>query len=170
MTSGVTSRAPIGGSPADPGALPSIADEVLAKAEAAVARLAAEYPRHARRDLEHLRSLAERMGRERHARAAHYSEIARIAHDMRGQGTLFGQPMMTRCAASLCRAARNVEAHDPSLAGIVRLHLAALQAILDAGPVGRRDPVPVAIVAGLGLLVGTRLPARKMLAVPTAPE
>ena len=70
--------------------LPGIAGEILAKAEAAIDRLAAEYPEHARRDIADMENYATHMARDRNNRAAHYQEILRIAHDVRGQGALFG--------------------------------------------------------------------------------
>ena len=136
--------------------LPGIADEILAKAEAVIDRLAAEYPSHARRDIAELNRYADKMANDRDNRAVHYEEILRIAHDLRGQGVLFGYPLMTRCAGSLCRATRLVEAHDRAILDIVRAHVAALQAILAAGVTGVGDRTTLAVAAGLEMLVSTR--------------
>ena len=136
--------------------LPSIADEVMAKAEAAIDRLAAEYPRHAGRDVADLDRHAEKMDSDRDNRKAHYDEILRIAHDMRGQGALFGYPLMTRYAGSLCRATRLLEAHDYAILNIVRTHIAAMQAILGTGVMGAGDRSALEIAVGLEMLVSTR--------------
>lgn len=137
---------------------PSIADEVMAKAEAAIDRLAAEYPVHARRDIESLDQYADKMANDWDNRVAHYTEILRIAHDLKGQGTLFGYPMMTRCAGSLCRATRLVAAHDHAILDIVRAHVAAMEAILEAGVIGIGDKTALAVATGLEMLVSTRTP------------
>jgi len=143
------------GKPVEP-EQPSIADEVLAKAEAAIDRLAAEYPRHAGRDIADLDRHAESMASDRNNRTAHYNEILRIAHDVRGQGALFGYPLITRCAGSLCRATRLLEAHDRAVLDIVRTHVAAMQAILETGVTGVENRTALAIAAGLEILVSAR--------------
>ena len=137
-------------------ASPSIADEIMAKAEAAVDKLAAVYPEYARRDIVELDHYADQMASDHDSRRAHYGEILRIAHDMRGQGALFGYPLMTRCAGSLCRATRMVAAHDHAILGIVRVHTAAMRAILETGVTGIEDRSALAIATGLEVLVSTR--------------
>jgi hypothetical protein len=141
--------------PVKPG-LPSIADEILAKAEAAIDKLAAEYPRHAGRDIADMERYAERMASDRGNRSGHYNEILRIAHDVRGQGILFGYPLMTRYAGSLCRATRLLDANDSAILDIVGAHVAAMRAILDAGVTGPGDRTTLAIAAGLEMLVSAR--------------
>jgi hypothetical protein len=140
---------------------PSIADEIMAKAEAAIDRLAAEYPPHALRDIAEMDRYAYKMESDHANRISHYREILRIAHDMRGQGALFGFPLMTRSAGSLCRATRLVEAHDHAILDIVRTHIAAMRAILGTGQAGIEDRFALAIVTGLEMLVSTRTARRQ---------
>ncbi len=134
----------------------AVADEILATARAAVDRLSAEYPVHALRDIRRLTSLADRMTAASGARSAHHEEISRVAHDIRGQGTLFGYPLITRCADSLCRAARTLDPDDSAIAGLVRTHASALHAFLRAGPGNGRDPSMLFVVTGLEFLVRLR--------------
>lgn len=138
-------------------ALPGIADEVMAKAEAAIDRLAAEYPGHARRDIADMDRYAENMASDLANRRDHYNEILRIAHDVRGQGALFGYPLLTRCAASLCRATRLLDDDDAAILGIVRAHVAALEAILETGATGVENRTALAVAAGLEILVSSRV-------------
>lgn len=150
--------APPGGiseKPATP-ASPDFTDEGPSEAEAAIARLAAEYPKHARRDIADMERHAENMASDELNRAMHYNEILRIAHDVRGQGTLFGYPLLTRCAGSLCRATRLLAAHDRAILKIVNAHLAAMRAILETGLTGGDDRTALAIAAGLEMLVSAR--------------
>lgn len=130
----------------------SIADEVLSRAEAAVDALSAEYPEHAMRDIARLIELAERMAVPGGMAAGDFGEVLRIAHDMRGQGTLFGFPLMTRCAGSLCRATRTMEPDHCAMPGIVRTHVAALYAVLRYGA-GANERAAASIAGGLELLV-----------------
>lgn len=135
----------------------SIADEMIAKAEAALDRLAAEYPRHAHRDISDMHRFAGLMTSDLANRRHHYNEILRIAHDVRGQGILFGYPLLTRYAASLCRATRLLEDDDAAILGIVRAHIAAMNAILENGTTGFGDRTAQTVAAGLELLVSSRV-------------
>jgi hypothetical protein len=136
---------------------PSVADEILAKAEAAIDKLAAEYPKHARRDIADMERHAEGMADDMPNRTHHYNEILRIAHDVRGQGILFGYPLITRCAGSLCRATRLLAADDIMILAIVRTHVAALNALLESAEVGAGSGTALRIAAGLEMLVSSRV-------------
>jgi hypothetical protein len=135
----------------------SIADEMIAKAEAALDRLAAEYPRHAHRDISDMHRFAGLMASDLTNRRHHYNEILRIAHDVRGQGALFGYPLLTRYAASLCRATRLLEDDDAAIMGIVQVHIAAMQAVLQRGAMNLGNRTAQAVAAGLELLVSSRV-------------
>jgi len=135
---------------------PSIADEVLAKADAVIERLTADYLEHVRRDIADMERHAAFMDGDDEARAAHYNEILRIAHDVRGQGAVFGFPLMTRYAGSLCRATRLLAAHDHAILAIVQAHLAAMRAMVDAGMADVDQRTGLSIAAGLELLVSAR--------------
>lgn len=130
---------------------------MIAKAEAALDRLAAEYPRHAHRDISDMHRFAGLMTSDLANRRHHYNEILRIAHDVRGQGILFGYPLLTRYAASLCRATRLLEDDDAAILGIVRAHIAAMNAILENGTTGFGDRTAQTVAAGLELLVSSRV-------------
>lgn len=130
--------------------------EAPTEAEAAVRRLAAEYPEHAHRDIANMERYLDSMTSDHHGRAAHYNEILRIAHDVRGQGSVFGYPLITRCAGSLCRATRLLDAHDHAILNIVRAHLAAMRAMLEGNVTGIKNRTALAVAAGLEMLVSTR--------------
>lgn len=133
-----------------------LAEDALARANAAIDRLAAEYPIHAERDIAEMERHLRMMARAPGDRRAHYNEILRIAHDMSGQGALFGFPLLTRYAASLCRATRLLEDDDRDILAIVRAHVTALRAVFDRrSRVDRRTAL--AIAAGLELLVSSRV-------------
>lgn len=144
------------GPAAQPPTGPSIADEVLAKAEAVIDRLSAEYIIHAVRDLEELERLAGMTGGDGMVRRPHYGEISRIAHDIRGQGTVFGYPLVTRLAGSLCRAMRSLGPHDCAMTTILDSHIAGIRALLIHGITGSEDRAALAIAAGLELMVESR--------------
>ncbi len=132
------------------------ADDVLAKAEAIVDRLSAEYPLHASRDLEQLERAAASMAADRQAMQPHYHEIFRIAHDIRGQGAVFGYPLISRLAGSLCLAMRSLEPRDGAMVTIIRSHIAGMRALLEHGVTGAENRPALAIATGLELMVRAR--------------
>lgn len=155
MTSSVTTRSPLREAGPPPEG-PSVADDILAQAFSAVERLAADYPAYAERDILRLGHLVDRMAEENGARAVYYDEISRIAHDIRGQGALFGYPLMTRCADSLCRAVRILDPGDSTVIRLIRMHAAALHAILRAGSGDTRHPAALFVTIGLEFFVRLR--------------
>ncbi len=134
---------------------PGLTDEILARAKAVVDSLSLEYPGHALRDIENLATHIEHLAADGGSRGR-FNEISRIAHDMRGQGTIFGFPLMTRCAESLCRATRKLEPHDDAVLAIIGAHVAALRAIIENQVTDGRDMTGLTVATGLELLVASR--------------
>jgi hypothetical protein len=129
-------------------------DQILARAEAIVERLSAEYPGYASRDIDILVKLSERLASDA-ARADRLGEISRIAHDMSGQGTIFGYPLMTRCAGSLCKAMRVIEPRDEMVVSVVNTHIEALRAVLRGQITNGHDKTGLTVAAGLEILVAS---------------
>lgn len=120
--------------------------ESLARAEAAVARLAADYPNWALSDLARARAAAAALSQGTAAEAAAaLAALRAVAHDMKGQGGAFGYPLVTRFAQSLGRLAAGL-AVPPDAASLaaVEAHLDALALVLErriageGGAAGRR--------------------------------
>src|SRR5690242_19347345 len=93
-------------------------EAVLARAQAAVADLAKNFAESARADLDRC-AVALKAAREQPARRAEgVKEIYGIAHNLKGQGTSFGYPLITRIGQSLClltRRARDFSDADLSV-------------------------------------------------------
>lgn len=76
-----------------------------------------------------------------------------IVHDLRGQGSSFGYPLVTRIGSSLCRYVERYDSAAEADIDIVRAHVGALRAVLgnrlkgDGGEIGQK------IAEGLELLV-----------------
>ena len=135
----------------------NIAAEVLARAEAIVGRLSAEFPAHASRDVNMLEEAAALMAGEGRVVDPYYAEIWRIAHDIRGQGSLFGYPLLSRLAGTLCFAMRTLEPQDDAIPTIISSHVAGMRALLDHGITGAEDRSALTIAAALELLVHSRI-------------
>lgn len=133
-----------------------IADAVCTTAEDVVDRLSVEYPAHASRDLERLAEVAALMSGGGPVRVPQYSEISRIAHDMRGQGAVFGYPLMTRLADSLCLAMRTLQPQDAAMMTIVHSHIAGMRALLTHRVTGAGNHPALTIAAALELMVRSR--------------
>jgi chemotaxis protein histidine kinase CheA len=123
---------------------------VLARAEAAVADLARDYAGWALRDVAKGRaSLASAMG-EGNQRAAHVEALFRVAHDLKGQGSSFGFPLVTKLGHSLCALtrdrARDYQAEHLELA---KSHLDAIELVLNKGIKGEGGKVGGELVAKL---------------------
>ena len=133
-----------------------VSGEVLARAEAIIDRLSTEFPAHASRDVKMLEQAAELMAGEGRALDPYYGEIWRIAHDIRGQGALFGYPLLSRLADTLCLAMRGLEPQDDAILAIIDNHIAGMRALLDHGITGADDRSALTIAAALELLVYAR--------------
>jgi hypothetical protein len=122
----------------------------LARAEAAVAGLAQDYARWALADVAKARAaLAAAIG-DPAGRGQHVEALFRVGHDLKGQGSSFGFPLVTKIGQSLCTLtrdrARSYEGKDLDLA---KAHLDALDLILTKGIKGEGGKVGGELVAKL---------------------
>jgi len=132
------------------------ADERFAAAEAIVDRLSVEYPAHASRDVERLAEAAAPMAGAAPVQQPLFGEIFRIAHDIRGQGAVFGYPLMSRLAGSLCMAMRTLGPRDAAMTTIIDSHIAGMRALLAHGVTGAGCRPALTIATALELLVRAR--------------
>jgi len=127
---------------------------VLARAEAAVAGLAKDYAAWALADLKKGRAALAAASDDAGQRARHLEALFRVAHDLKGQGTSFGFPLVTKIGQSLCvltrERARDYESRHLDLA---RSHLDALELVLTKGIKGEGGKVGAELVAKLELRV-----------------
>ena len=102
----------------------------LRRAEAAVAALARDYLAWARADLELCqRHLAAARG-EPAERDQHIADLFGVAHNIKGQGSSFGYPLMTRLGQSLCQLTRLSHSFTDTELELVAAHLQAMSDIL----------------------------------------
>ncbi len=111
--------------------------------QAAVADLAKSYAESAVVDLDRLCRVPEDGARATgHPGAAASKEIYGIAHNLKGQGTSFGYPLITRIGQSLCQLTRRERDFSDADLGIMQGHLDAIRLILakdikgDGGEIG----------------------------------
>jgi hypothetical protein len=117
-------------------------EAVLARAQAAVADLAKNYGENTLVDVDRCAGFLKTARENPSERAASMREIYGIAHNIKGQGSSFGYPLITRIGHSLCTLSRNEREFTDADFGVAQAHLDALRLILtkdikgDGGEVG----------------------------------
>jgi hypothetical protein len=107
-------------------------------------QLMAHYERSTLVMLETMRAALLQASAQQDAQADPLRRIFETAHDLKGQGTSFGYPLVTRIAQSLCRLGHGtpIEAPAPERLRAIGAHLTVLVTILekrikgDGGPLG----------------------------------
>lgn len=118
---------------------------MLARAEAAVADLARSYASWAGADID---KCAEILAATRAAPSSERVPMAReihgVAHNIKGQGSSFGYPLMTRLGQSLCQLTRRKPTFSEADLDLVGAHIEAMRLVLakeirgDGGELGDR--------------------------------
>ncbi|MBB4286798.1 Hpt domain-containing protein [Roseospira goensis] len=125
----------------------------LARAEAVITALRADYLAWAADDVERLaRALVVVESAPPDIETAK-GDLFRIAHDMKGQGGSFGYDLVTVVGDRLCRLVERIEG-PPSAPQVqaVRLHVEALRLIIGRRMEGNGGPAGTDLVAGLDRL------------------
>jgi chemotaxis protein histidine kinase CheA len=114
--------------PAPRGAVPS-RDELLHRAEEAVAALADEYLVWARAECERVRALHATGVEKPGDRAALQARIFEAAHNLKGQGRCFGFDLVTDVGTMLCALMRDRDATSDEEWSVIGHHLEALEIV-----------------------------------------
>jgi hypothetical protein len=122
--------------------------ETLARAEEATTALRANYTQWARIDVNHTQALLDAAKKAVEGRREQLDLLYGAMHNIKGQGSSFGYPLVTRLGQSLCRLIAPGRALDDAGLTIAQAHLDALKLVLDQK------------IAGKGGEVGEKLAAR----------
>jgi hypothetical protein len=133
-------------------------EAVLARAQAAVADLAKNYIPNTLVDLDRCAAQLKSAHDTPDRRADAIKELHNTAHNVKGQGSSFGYPLVTRIAHSLCNLVRQEREFSDGDLGVIQAHLDALRLIL------------IKDIKGDGGEVGAKLAARLENMVVKAPE
>ncbi len=125
------------------GPVPTLPDEILAAAEQEIQNRAGDYAHWIGAEVEELARRVERLGTE--PAAGLIGQINRTAHEMRGQGGIFGYPLITHVAKSLYEATSAApDAITPNERLLIRAHVDAIRAVMngrisgDGGATGKQ--------------------------------
>jgi len=113
----------------------------LARAQAAVAALSRDYLNWARADLDQCRQHLAAAQAAPDQSSPHIEALFGVAHNIKGQGTSFGYPLMTQLGQSLCQLTRLPSPFDAAKLGLVAAHLEVMASVLDQE--ARDDGTPV---------------------------
>jgi CheY-like chemotaxis protein len=117
--------------------------ELLEQAEQELERVALDFHDWAKDYLSRLTRLIGEADSDPAYRRRVFQEINDIAHELRGQGGLFGYPLMTTLALSLFEATEPGAPDDDNSVAIIKAHVDAMRVVVrdqvkeDGGDVGR---------------------------------
>jgi hypothetical protein len=122
--------------------------ETLARAEEATTALRANYTEWARIDVNNTQTLLDAAKKGADRQRDQLDLLYAAMHNIKGQGTSFGYPLVTRIGQSLCRLIAPGRVLDEAGLKIAQAHLDSLKLVLDQK------------IAGKGGEVGDKLAAR----------
>lgn len=107
----------------------------------------------AQKNLRAARLMLERRRAEDADEPGMLTEIYTVAHDLKGQGSSFGYPLITRTGASLCRLLKGRRSASEGEMALVETHLATMETIFEIGLTGSSAAIANALIARLEALV-----------------
>lgn len=126
-------------------ALPVFSEEVMAATEAEIQSRSGDYANWIAGEVETLARQIDRLPQEPAQVSVRIAEINRTAHEMRGQGGIFGYPLVTQIAKSLYEATGGAfQTVSPNEHQLFKAHADAIKAVMnghvsgDGGEVGRQ--------------------------------
>lgn len=85
--------------------------------------------------------------------------IFRVSHDLKGQGTTFGYPLVTQIAGALCDFIRMTRSSlSPDMISVIRAHLSAMNLVLKQNIKGDGDAATQQLVQKLELASARVMP------------
>jgi hypothetical protein len=129
--------------------------ETLARAEEATTALRANYTEWARIDVDHTQALLDAATKAPAGRREQLDLLYAAMHNIKGQGSSFGYPLVTRLGQSLCRLVAPGRVVDDAGLKIAQAHLDALKLVLEQKIAGKGGEVGEKLAARLeGLTAG----------------
>lgn len=134
-------------------------DEALVKrAEDALEELSEDYAEWLERDLADLSRLLDEVKGDPEAAGPGLEEMARRAHDVKGQAGTFGYPLITALAESLCNLLSRLDGLNTSCLEVMTTHVEAMEVVRRDGIRGEGG------APGRELVVGVRKAVERVVA------
>jgi HPt (histidine-containing phosphotransfer) domain-containing protein len=130
------------------GQLPAVDQQAIARAEAALQKMSAQFADWIKEELDRLLEAWTAYEASGGAPAAR-NELHRRAHDLKGLGPTYGYPLVSRICASLCRLTGeefgNLKAPDK----LLKAHVDGVKAAVQGKIMGADHPAGLALAAEL---------------------
>ncbi|MCE2510881.1 MAG: Hpt domain-containing protein [Alphaproteobacteria bacterium] len=124
--------------------------EILKRAEKAVEQLRKTYPEWVLSDVDRMASILEEAKTlSGEAQERRLEEIFSFAHNIKGQGTSFGYPLMTEIGESLCHFLRTPKKIDDEGFRLIEHHILAMRTVIRNRICNASDPLAVKTVSEL---------------------
>ena len=108
---------------------------------------------YAQKNLRAARLVLENPGAEDADEREMLARIYTVAHDLTGQGSSFGYPLITRTGASLCRLLKGRQSVSEGEMALVETHLATMETIFEIGLTGSSVAIANPLIGRLEALV-----------------
>lgn len=131
--------------------------DALAKAEAALKGLSASFGQWLENEVTKLEAARAAIA-ARGMSSETADQLYVHAHDLKGLGTTYGFPLITRVAGSLCKLMSDREARPQIPVELLDAHLEAIRTIIRDDMRDPEHPAGVALAAGLELQVAAYAP------------
>ena len=126
---------------------------IIERAEQAVEGLKENFQDWLGRDMERMRGAFEAYQTQSSGRDELLTEFHAAAHDLKGLGSSFGYPLVTRISSSLCRFIEEDFDKNPKATRIMAGHVDAISAVIRGGVTGDLDEIGTQLAAELNNLV-----------------
>lgn len=130
-----------------------ISKAMLDRAEAAIESLENQFSQVAALEVQKLTTLHREASENRNLRDEKVQGIFVIAHDLRGQGSTFDYPLVTRIGSSLCTFTEQLDSSDDKALEVIGVHIGALHAVVSNAVRGDGGAVGKEIAMGLEMAV-----------------
>ncbi|MBP5855725.1 hypothetical protein KAJ83_01795 [Marivibrio halodurans] len=130
-------------------------ERAIREADEIVKRLEAEYIDKLGQDIDRLETYGVRYRQSRDPSAV--DSLFRLIHNMRGQGTTFGYPLITEIGRSFCRYVRELPNERSVTPELIDQHVDAMKVVYKRGMKGDGDAVARAVVEALSDAVSKEL-------------
>lgn len=123
--------------------------EAMARAEAVFQQASEDYPDWVMATIQELSELHRRCVDDEAVRRSNFEKIARIAHDLQGQGATFGYPLVTSFSTSLNRLASIKNNISDDHVEVIKAHIDAMRAVIRERIVGDGGALGLELARGL---------------------
>lgn len=130
-------------------------ERAIAEADQIVKKLEVEYIDKLGQDIDRLQSYGVKYRDSRDPRAL--DALFRLIHNMRGQGSTFGYPLITDIGRSFCRYVRELPPGKEVTPALIDQHVDAMKVVYKRGIKGEGDEIAQAVVEALADAVAREL-------------